>query len=74
MAAEELFLEWPVLFWQANRALTYASHGGINTFGERLDWLQGGLEDNPVALGALSVHGGRLRGLSAAEQCAVSER
>jgi len=41
MAAEELFPEWPFLFWQANRALTYESHGGINTFGERLDKMPG---------------------------------
>jgi hypothetical protein len=36
MAAKELYLEWPFLFKQANRALAYESHDGINTFGERL--------------------------------------
>jgi hypothetical protein len=35
MVAEELFPEWSFLFWQANRAFTYESHGAINTFGER---------------------------------------
>jgi hypothetical protein len=42
MAAEELFPEWSFLFWQANRALTYESHGGINTFGERIGYRTGG--------------------------------
>jgi hypothetical protein len=36
MAAEELLPEWPFLSSQADRPLTYESHGGINTFGERL--------------------------------------